>query len=289
MSLSMEAARFVDARVAAFAHRLRVSELDRLVETAIAQFMPEEAERRRKAAADGRSFNVGKSAHGPRWERRGVGHPGCGRCPRPGRGCGRGCRGVEDLGSTESLDVRRAQASGCDCPSTVGVRPQRHRRRDTLHRARKPRQVVLHVHLSEAAIRGEAGGLGRFENTRTPITAEQIRDWCGNPDAHVVIKPVIDLNDHHHVKAYEVPDRIREQAALINSTCVFPWCTRSARRCDTDHIKPYDAGGTTSVRQHRPALQTTPPTQDPRWLALRAPRSRQLPVDQPPRLHLPAR
>ena len=64
LSLSMEAARFVDARVAAFAHRLRVSELDRLVETAIAQFMPEEAERRRKAAADGRSFNVGKSRTG---------------------------------------------------------------------------------------------------------------------------------------------------------------------------------------------------------------------------------
>ena len=94
--------------------------------------------------------------------------------------------------------------------------------------------------------------LGRFENTRTPITTEQIRDWCGNPDAQVIVKPVIDLTDHHHVNAYEVPDRIREQSALINPTCVFPWCTRSARRCDSDHIQPYDAGGSTSSNNIAP-------------------------------------
>uniref|UniRef100_UPI003569AD0A HNH endonuclease signature motif containing protein n=1 Tax=Nocardioides sp. TaxID=35761 RepID=UPI003569AD0A len=43
-----------------------------------------------------------------------------------------------------------------------------------------------------------------------------------------------------------VPDRIREQSVLLNPTCVFPWCTRSARGCDSDHIQPYDAGGSTA-------------------------------------------
>ena len=29
------------------------------------------------------------------------------------------------------------------------------------------------------------------------------------------------------------------------STCVFPWCTRSARRCDIDHTIPAARGGPT--------------------------------------------
>ena len=158
----------------------------------------------------------------------------------------KGAEALKTLGSTESFDVRRAQALGAIARRQLAFDLNGTDDETGSTPARKPRQVVLHVHLSEAAIRGEAGGLGRFENTRSPITAEQIRDWCGNPDAHVVVKPVIDLNDHHHVNAYEVPDRIREQSALITQTCVFPWCTRSARRCDSDHIQPYDAGGSTS-------------------------------------------
>ena len=80
-----------------------------------------------------------------------------------------------------------------------------------------------------------------------PISVEQVRSWCTNPATQVVVKPVIDLAEHHHVDGYEVPARIAEQAALINSSCVFPWCTRSARSCDNDHIKPYAQGGTTST------------------------------------------
>ncbi len=56
--LSPEAAGFVDRHVAPVAHRVRLAQLDRLVEEAIARFMPEETERRRKAAADGRSFTI---------------------------------------------------------------------------------------------------------------------------------------------------------------------------------------------------------------------------------------
>ena len=69
-----------------------------------------------------------------------------------------------------------------------------------------------------------------MENTRSPVTAEQIRAWCGHPDAQITVKPVLDLADHVHVEAYEVPDRIAEAVALRDVTCVFPWCTRPARR-----------------------------------------------------------
>ena len=285
LSLSMEAAAFVDARVAAFAHRLRVSELDRLVETAIAQFMPEEAERRRKAAADGRSFNVGKSRTGLDGNAEVWGTLDVADALDLDAAVAEGAEALKAFGSTESLDVRRAQALGAiarrqlafDLNGTDGEAPAP---------ARKLRQVVLHVHLSEAAIRGE-GGLGRFENTRGPITAEQIRDWCGNPDAQVVVKPVIDLNDHHHVNAYEVPDRIREQSALINPTCVFPWCTRSARRCDSDHIQPYDSGGTTSSDNIAPLCRRHHRLKTHGGWTYRPLEPGCLSLDQPPRLHLP--
>jgi hypothetical protein len=121
-------------------------------------------------------------------------------------------------------------------------------------KARKPRQTVLHVHLSEAAVRGLDGdpGIGRVENTRAMVTAEQIAAWCGHPDTELVVKPVIDLADHVHVDQYEVPDRIAEPVALRDQTCAFPWCTRPARTChpdehdcDDDHIREYARGGPT--------------------------------------------
>src|SRR6188768_1700345 len=58
IALSPAAAGFVDAQVAPFAHRIRPSGVDRLVEEAIVRFMPEEARRRREAAADGRHVHV---------------------------------------------------------------------------------------------------------------------------------------------------------------------------------------------------------------------------------------
>ena len=69
------------------------------------------------------------------------------------------------------------------------------------------------MHLSDAAITGTSGclELARVENQRQVVTADQIRTWCANPDAQVVVKPVIDLNEHIHVEGYEVPARLREQ------------------------------------------------------------------------------
>jgi hypothetical protein len=99
-------------------------------------------------------------------------------------------------------------------------------------------------YLSDAAVTDpRLGDLGRLENTRNLITAEQVRTWCANPDTHVVVKPVIDLAEHVHVNAYEVPDRMAEATALVDHTCVFPWCTRAARRADCDHITPHGPDG----------------------------------------------
>jgi hypothetical protein len=127
--------------------------------------------------------------------------------------------------------------------------------------------VVLYLHLSEAAVRGtghDAGDavgstVGRVENTRSPVTAQTIRDWVGRPDLQVTVKPVVDLADHVSVEAYEVPDRIAEPVALRDVSCIFPWCTRPARRlrpdqhpCDHDHPVPYSRGGPTCSCQIAP-------------------------------------
>ena len=104
------------------------------------------------------------------------------------------------------------------------------------------------MHLSDTAITGTSGclELARVENHHRIVTADQVRTWCANPDTEVVVKPVIDLNEHIHVEGYEVPDRLREQVTLRDHNCVFPWCTRSARKMDADHVIPYAEGGTTS-------------------------------------------
>ena len=51
-----------------------------------------------------------------------------------------------------------------------------------------------------------------MENQRQVVTADQVRTWCANPDTQVIVKPVIDLNEHIHVEGYEVPARLREQS-----------------------------------------------------------------------------
>ena len=104
------------------------------------------------------------------------------------------------------------------------------------------------MHLSETAITEDSGSveLARVENHHRILTADQIRTWCANPDTEVIVKPVIDLDEHIHVNGYEVPDRLREQVTLRDHHCVFPWCTRSARKMDADHVIPYAEGGTTA-------------------------------------------
>ena len=58
IALSAEAAGWVDTQVAHVAHKIGAGPLGRLVEEAIARFMPDEAEKRRQPAADGRHFTI---------------------------------------------------------------------------------------------------------------------------------------------------------------------------------------------------------------------------------------
>ena len=84
------------------------------------------------------------------------------------------------------------------------------------------------------------------------LSVEQIRAWCGRPDVAVTVNPVIDLRERLECRGYEPTAKIREHVIVRDGTCVFPWCGRNARRCDLDHIVPYDhdhpdRGGPTST------------------------------------------
>ena len=125
-------------------------------------------------------------------------------------------------------------------------------------RRRRDRTVLLHLHLSAAAVTGctcTDASVGRVEETRAPVTAEQVRAWCGaEATTHLRVLPVVDLDGRVHVEQYEVPDRLTTQARLTALTCVFPFCTRAALKSthrdgssgkgtggtDGDHVIPRD-------------------------------------------------
>jgi len=251
--LSREAAAFVDAQVAPFAHRIGLAALERLVAEAIARFMPDRALADAVQAADGRHLTIEHQQVSIDGTSQIHGELDLADALDLDAALAQGAEALQALGSTESLDVRRSLAAGQIARNQLALDLHASSPSDETQPSRKPRprQVVLHVHLSDAAITGTGGSsdclqLARVENQRQVVTADQIRTWCANPDTQVIVKPVVDLNEHIHVEGYEVPERLREQAMLRDHSCVFPWCTRSARKADADHVVPYAEGGTTS-------------------------------------------
>ncbi len=248
LGLTLEAAGFVDAQVAPFAHKIGPAQLDRLLTEAIARFMPDHAEENAQRAADGRHVT---------FHHQQVSFTGTTYLEAEldladaldlDAALARGAETLAVAGSTESLDVRRAIAAGELARRQLALDlTTAAEQTGTTTKASRPRQVVLYVHLSKAAITGTSDcvDLARVENTRCGVTADQVRTWCANPDTQVTVKPVIDLDEHIHVDAYEVPERLQEQTELRDLACVFPWCTRPARRCDSEHCLPHDQGGST--------------------------------------------
>ena len=186
--LSMEAAAYVDRHVAHVAHKVRPAQLDRLVEEAIGRFMPEEAERRRRQAADGRSFTVDTRQPSLAGHQRRVRGARPGRRPRPRRRRRRRRAGVEG----PRLHRHPGRAPGHrrrgPRPPPAHPRPQPHPRRPATdgdvatgddrataeptetsqppRKTRKPRQVVMYVHLSDAAVVPGAPLAGRVRAGR---------------------------------------------------------------------------------------------------------------------------
>ena len=242
MTLPLEGADFVDRQLAGFVGKISWAGIERLVDQARVAFDPEGAEKQRREAAEGRRFDVHtrEASHDGTVHVEGV--LDLADALDLDTAIRQGAEELAALGSTQSLDVRRSMAAGELARRQLAF-DLRAEAGEGVASVVKPRQVVIHVHLSAAAISRDEAGIAHVEQTRSIVSTDQVRDWCSG-DAQVVIKPVIDLEAHHHADAYAVPDRLTEQTKLAQPVCAFPWCERPARRCDTDHVTAHGTGST---------------------------------------------
>ncbi len=266
--LSKVAADYLDRQLAPVAHRVGAAQVDRLITAALAHYQPDQAEEQRRKEWDQRHLTIDYSTTGIAGTCQLFGEIDLADALDLDHALSVDAQTQADLGSVATLDQRRATALGNlarrDHTLTYPTQPDGDpEAAPDAKPARKSRQreVVLYLHLAGAAVTGRSAActVGRVENTNSPVSVETIRAWCGHPDTHVTVKPVIDLAEHVHVTQYEVPDRIREHLALRDVTCIFPWCTRPARRlrpgqhaADCDHCHPYTSGGATCPCQIAP-------------------------------------
>ncbi len=255
-ALSQEATGWVDRQVAPFAGRCGTAQVDRLVAEAIRRFgpsaLPADPDDPCPLGPDPRHVTV---------DREQVAYGGTLRIEAEldiadaddlDVAVGLGAATLKALGSTEGLDARRAKALGQLARHQLALdlagRPIERTASGPADHARLPaaRQVMLHLHFS-ASLAGDAIGgrimvddLGRLEEGQRLVLLDQVKAWCADTHTRVVVKPVIDLAEHIWVPGYDVPDRLRDQVVVRDQTCVFPWCTHPARRCQMDHVIAYD-------------------------------------------------
>jgi hypothetical protein len=244
-----DVARHLDATLADVAHRVGPRTLDRLLDEAMLLLYPEERELAQLEALDRRHATLHEGT---------INDAGVVEMTLRGD-----FKDLADFSETltrlatalaaadeaegrypDSLDVRRSRAVGVLAdPATAQAllegRPS----------PRPIKRMQLVVHLSSDAITGH-DLLGRCETMDAsgpgqPVLAQQVRDWAGRTDTHLTVVPVIDLNDHVQSEAYEISNRLRTRADLVALVCVFPFCTRTARRCDHDHVIAHGEGGAT--------------------------------------------
>ncbi|WP_107772812.1 HNH endonuclease [Nocardioides sediminis] len=278
LDLTLEAATYVDSQVFWCANRLTPSALGRVVDEARVRHMPDAVEQALEKSADKRNVTFDTqqvSFDGTMHLEADLEIP---DALALREAVASGAEHLAKLGSTDTVDGRRATALGDlarrqltlgfhdtesdgDADSSVAVRAKRGSKP-----AAPVTQIVIYAHLSADAItglqdpRGTSTGnmagealCARVEQAgQRLLSVEQVRAWCGRPDASVVVKPVIDLRERLETKGYTPTAAMRDYVIVRDGTCVFPWCGRNARHGDLDHIVPYDherpdRGGPTST------------------------------------------
>ena len=133
---------------------------------------------------------------------------------------------------------------------------------DKQGRSRASRELVIHVHLSAAALAGSGTPAGdRIASIETGparlVDVDTVRAWVAEALAEtdrsagvgagridptrITFRPVIDLNEPLTSSGYTPSARLREQVILRDDTCVFPGCDKPARLADLDHIDPWQS------------------------------------------------
>jgi hypothetical protein len=254
-TLTVEAAGHVDAQVAAVAGRIGPAQLDRLVAETIKRYELAEPD----PATDPEDGYLHVDRRHVTVNTEDVHFAGTLRVEAEldiadgldlDRAVSHGAEVRRVLGSTESRDVRRAQALGdlARQQTALDLAGATSHESHEIPKRQLPtaRAVVLHVHFdADTADTAESGTTvfgptGRLEEGQRLVLLDQARQWCRDSGTRVTIKPVVDLNAELSAPGYDIPDRIREQVILRDRTCVHPYCTRPARTADVDHITAYD-------------------------------------------------
>ncbi|GAA5112632.1 hypothetical protein GCM10023339_15970 [Alloalcanivorax gelatiniphagus] len=274
-ALTPEAAAWVDAQVAAVAGKVGSAQLDRLVAETIKRFDLAEAD----PTSDPEDGYLHVDPRHATVHDEDVHYAGTMRLEAEldiadaldvDRALAQGAELRKALGSTEPLGARRAKALG-DLARTqtaldLVVQGGGFEARSALSSTTEDeqpklpvaREVVLHAHF-DARLSGDTtvfSHTGRLEEGQRLVLLDQVKAWCADTRTKVTVKPVIDLNTTLSTPAYEIPDRIREQVILRDRTCVFPWCTRPARRADVDHIVEHDHAAAAEGRTQPGPTQT---------------------------------
>ena len=246
-ALTMDAARWVDAQVAAVAGRIGAAQLDRLVAETIKRFELAGVD----PAADPEDGYLSVDPRHVTIDKDDVHYAGTLHLEADldiadaldlDQALVHGAALQKALGSTESLDVRRAKALGdlartqtaldlhqvtalriattCPPPARSSSTPTSTPRPWASRPCSVPPGAWRKANDSSCSTRSAAGAA-----TPAPRSPSSPSSTCKPSCRH---------------PAYEIPDRIREQVTLRDRTCVFPWCTRPARGCDVDHIVEHD-------------------------------------------------
>ena len=230
--LPMAGAAKVDKALAHCAQSVTLGQVERTVATALADFCPLEAQARRERAAESRFFDTNLrdsiTPLGGTVEVTGV--LDLADAMDLDAAVARTAAQLAELGSTDTLNVRRAAAVGEIARAQLALDLET----GEINGAGRAVTIYAHVGASDVA---HVDGVG------TPVLVDQLVAWCAAVGTKVTIKPVIDLGTNLSTDGY-VPDAaLVEQVDLRDQKCVFPYCTR--RRTDRDHIEPFDTGGPT--------------------------------------------
>ena len=267
LTLSDEAADYVDRQLAPFARTLTTTRVKNLVDAAILRFDPERAKAEAEAAGERRGVWFDLEPGGDELATDGSRPDGTGRMEAVADvpdllalkdSLTHKAHELEVLGDESSEQVRMAKALGIladpqyalhisDSAEAVlaeepcgadGVPRERPRRARTALGLDRP--IHVHLHTSTEVARVQASGL---PSPTSPISRTAIERWIGElaPGAVVKVTP----NRTVAVDAYEAPAAVRALVDERDHTCVFPFCTNRGR-FDLDHIEEYvelDHGG----------------------------------------------
>ncbi|NYI78491.1 HNH endonuclease signature motif containing protein [Nocardioides panzhihuensis] len=253
--LDPEVAAWVDTHVAAHAHKIGLTQLERTAKEAAALFEPDLAAAIAEEAVDHRRCDIDTD---PSLFLPPVG-------AEQGQAAGATAQVTATLDAADALDLEAAVSAiahglldhdATDLPldarraAALGVLARAYNT-GTLDTERagvppgKGRVIDLKIHTDTRDL--ATTGLIRIGNTRGLATIEQLDRWATMPG--VTIKPmtVIDLNEEITTDAYTPTRQLRTQIQLIDQTCAFPNCNVKAENCDLDHRIPFDQGGKTTT------------------------------------------